>query len=205
MNATPDMRGSDAAGPMRRCLATGESRGASGLVRFVLAPDGVVVPDLAERLPGRGAWVSANREALGRAIARGLFARGFKARARADAGMTDTVERLLASRVGELLAMARRAGEAVVGFEKCRALNDRGDALLLHARDGSMDGLRKLAGSGAGRAVRILDGAELGAPFGRGRAVHVAVAPGGLARKVARECSRLAGFRSSAADGKEGR
>ncbi len=204
MSAAPDTRG-PAAGAMRRCLATGESRAAGGLVRFVLAPDGRVVPDLAERLPGRGAWVSANRDALGRAVAKGLFARGFRSRARADAGMADTVERLLAGRVGELLAMARRAGDAVVGFEKCRALAGRGDPLLLHARDGSMDGLRKLAGAGAGRAIRVLDGRELGAPFGRARAVHVAVASGGLARKIARECSRLAGFRPSAAGGKEGR
>ena len=68
-----------------------------------------------------------------------------------------------------------------------------------------MDGLRKLAGGSFGRAVRVLDGAELGAPFDRARAVHVAVAPGGLARKIARECSRLAGFRPPDGDGKEGR
>ena len=188
---------------VRRCLATGESGPTFGLVRFVLAPDGRVAPDLAERLPGRGAWVQARREAVERAAAKGLFSRAFGMRAPVDAGLADTIERLLARRVTELLAMARRAGEAAAGMEKCRALLGRGDALLLHARDGSMDGLRKLAGGGAGRAIRVLDGAELGPPFGRGEAVHVAVAPGGLARRIARECSRLAGFRPSAG-GKDG-
>ncbi|MDG2482697.1 MAG: RNA-binding protein [Alphaproteobacteria bacterium] len=195
----------DAAETTRRCLATGETADKVDLVRFALAPDGRVVPDLAERLPGRGAWVSPAREALDDVVAKGLFARGFKTRALADADLADTVERLLVARVSDLLGFARRAGEAVTGFEKCRAALGHGDALLLHARDGSMDGLRKLAGAETDMALRVLDGAELGAPFGRDQAVHVALTRGGLAKKILRECSRLAGFRTAGDGLKEGR
>lgn len=193
------MAGSDES-RVRRCLATGESGDAGALVRFALAPDGRVVPDLARRLPGRGAWVGARREAIERAVAKNLFPRAFKAAARAEAGLADTVERLMTARIATLLGLARRAGEAVTGFEKCRSWLARDGTLLLHARDGSMDGLRKLAGTAAPRAIRLLDAAELGAPFGR-RAVHVALAPGRLAAKVEDECARLAGLREAPREG----
>ena len=174
-------------------------------MRFVLDPDGRVVPDLAERLPGRGVWVCANGDAVRHAVANGMFSRGFKTRALADADLDRLVEERLLTRVCDLLALARRAGEAVTGFEKCRAALERGGAVLLHARDGSMDGLQKLAGAAHRDAIRVLDGAELGVPFGRESAVHVAVMPGGLADGIKRECFRLAGFRSPAGVWKEGR
>ena len=102
---------------MRRCLASGETAEKETLVRFVLAPDGRVVPDLAERLPGRGAWVSAWREAVDQVVAKGLFARGFKTRALADADLGDTVERLLATRLPP-----NRIDYATTGLEVGRLL-----------------------------------------------------------------------------------
>lgn len=189
----------------RRCVASGVSLGKDALVRFALAPDGKVVPDLAERLPGRGVWVTAHRDAVQYAVSKGLFSRGFKTRALADTDLDQLIERLLVTRACDLLALARRAGEAVTGFEKCRAALSRGDTVLLHARDGSMDGLQKLAGADHEQVIRVLDGAELGLPFGRESAVHVAVTPGGLADGIKRECSRLAGFRGLTGVWKEGR
>ena len=62
--------------PERRCIVTGETQPKAGLIRFVAGPDGQVVPDLAEKLPGRGFWVVADRQALDRAAAKGLFSRG---------------------------------------------------------------------------------------------------------------------------------
>ena len=189
----------------RRCIATGQTVGKARLVRFVLAPDGEVVPDLAERLPGRGVWVSARREAVERARARGGFSRGFRRPVRIDSGLADSIERQLARRVVDLLALARRAGEAVAGFEKCRAGLGRPGTVLLHARDGSLAGLGKLAGRGADEAIRVLDGAELGRPFGREGAVHVALSQGRLATKIVQECSRLSGFRTVTGGSEEGR
>ncbi len=199
------MTQTEKSGGERRCLASGVSRDKDGLIRFVLSLDGSVVPDLAERLPGRGVWVSADGEAVRHAMAKDLFSRGFKARALADADLDRLVESRLLARVIDLLALARRAGEAVTGFEKCRALLGRGDTVLLHARDGSMDGLAKLAGAAHQDVIRVLDGVELGSPFGRPSAVHVAVMPGGLADGIKRECSRLEGFRSPAGVWKDGR
>ena len=49
----------EAAESERRCLVTRESGPRGGLVRFAVGPDGAVVPDVDERLPGRGLWVGA--------------------------------------------------------------------------------------------------------------------------------------------------
>ncbi|MCF6199646.1 MAG: DUF448 domain-containing protein, partial [Hyphomicrobiaceae bacterium] len=47
------------------------------LIRFVLSPEQIVTPDLRCKLPGRGLWLSANRESLELAVNKNLFARGF--------------------------------------------------------------------------------------------------------------------------------
>lgn len=112
-------------GPERRCLASGESRPATGLIRFVLSPDGAVTPDVAEKLPGRGVWVAADRAALQKAIAKKLFSRGFRTQALAPDDLIDHVERLLAKRAIEALALCRKAGGAVAGFEKTREAAER--------------------------------------------------------------------------------
>ena len=65
-------------GPERKCIATGEVQPKTGLIRFAVSPDGQVVPDLAEKLPGRGIWVSADRAAVEKAVKKGLFARAAK-------------------------------------------------------------------------------------------------------------------------------
>ena len=188
----------------RRCIATGRSAEKAALVRFVLAPSGEIVPDLAERLPGRGVWVSARRDAIDRAVSKQQFARGLRKAVRAHRDLADTVERLLVARIVELLGFARRAGEAVCGFEKCRARLERDGTVLLHARDGSRAGLEKLAGASSGKALRVLDRVELGAPFGRRDTVHVALVSGGLAHRIIQECTRLSGFRGPVEHGMEG-
>jgi predicted RNA-binding protein YlxR (DUF448 family) len=186
--------------PERRCIVTGETGTTHDLIRFALAPDGRVVPDVAERLPGRGVWVAARRQAVTTAATKGMFARGFKGRALADADLADAVEQRLAGRCLELLGLARRAGQAVAGFEKVRALLDHGNAaLLLEAVDGAVDGARRLQRLAPDVPVlRCFRAAELGAALGRDLAVHVALKPGGLVATLERDIKRLAGFRDGA-------
>src|SRR5262245_6935729 len=93
----------NAAASERRCIVTRESAPRAGLVRFVLGPDGAVVPDLAESLPGRGVWVSARREAVETARAKNIFAHAFRAQARPPADLTIRIERLLADRCVALI------------------------------------------------------------------------------------------------------
>jgi len=107
--------------PERRCIATGESGPTDRLVRFVLGPEAVVVPDLAAKLPGRGVWLTAERALVERAVAKKLFSRAFKAQAAAPGDLADRLEALLAQRLIDVIGLARKAGQAVTGFEKVRA------------------------------------------------------------------------------------
>ena len=190
----------DDGAPVRRCLATGTLRPKAELVRFVLAPDGTVVPDINERLPGRGLWLTASRDIVASASAKGLLAKAARAAVTAPADLADQVEGLLARRCRDLLGVARRAGQATAGFEKVRAWLAGGKAgLLLEASEGSADGRRKLrALAGDVPVIGVLRGDELGPALGRDHAVHVAVKAGKLAEMLMREAARLSGFRKPA-------
>jgi predicted RNA-binding protein YlxR (DUF448 family) len=198
-------------GPVRRCIASGERVPADRMIRFVVGPDGTVVPDLAGRLPGRGMWLSADAQSIKTAQARKAFARAARRSVTVPPDLAERIETLLARRCIEALSLARRAGEAVCGFEKTRAALKAGlppgtaPALLLQARDGAADGCEKLAAlAGAGMPrLSVLGAAEIGSAFGREAAVHGALAPGGLARRLLTEGRRLAGFRP-AVDRKDG-
>jgi len=164
------------AGPQRTCLATGEQAAPERMIRFVVGPDGEVVPDLARRLPGRGMWVRAERAAVERAMAKNLFARAARASVRPPADLAERVERLLLERALADLGRARRAGRAVAGFVKVEQMVGRQRAgLLVIAEEADGDGLAKLRASGLPIA-RLGDAAALGGIFGRDQTVYAAVA-----------------------------
>ncbi|MCG8508427.1 MAG: RNA-binding protein [Rhodospirillales bacterium] len=189
--------GSRGPGPNRRCIATGDVGPAAAMVRLVLAPDGTVVPDLAGRLPGRGFWLSARRDAVKTACDKNLFARAARARATVPDGLDGQIERQLTRRCQDLLGFARRAGGAVCGFEKAAARLRSGRAgLVLEAADGAAGGRAKItAMAGEVPVAGLLTAAELGAALGRDSAVHVVVDAGPIADKLGREIERLRGFR----------
>ena len=140
--------------PERRCIVTGETQPKAGLIRFVAGPEGQVVPDLAEKLPGRGFWVVADRAALDRAATKGLFSRGAKAQVSAPPELLSMIDSGLAKRVTDALSLARKAGLAVAGFEKVKDWLAAGKArVLLQASDGSERGKascgRRPAGAGS--------------------------------------------------------
>ena len=186
--------------PERRCIATGESQPKAGLVRFVVGPEQQLVPDLMNRLPGRGIYVSADRAAIDKAAKKGLFTRAAKASVKVPDGLADMVEAGLARRVTDLISMARKAGDAVTGYEKVKDWLTKGKArVLVQASDGSERGKSKLhAPDGEGGFIGCMTAQELGLSFGREHAIHAALAAGGLTRRVVEEAARLAGMRLSA-------
>lgn len=186
----------------RKCIVTGESGPKAGLIRFVVGPDDTIVPDIAEKLPGRGIWVSADRAAVQKAVAKGLFARGAKRKVKADAGLVDQVDALLVRRVIELLSLGRKSGSALAGKEKVKGLLVTEEAvLLLQASDGSEREKRGLRPpEGENTAFSCLKAQELGLAFGRDRVIHAALIAGGLAEQVRYESARLQGMRTVRAD-----
>ena len=103
--------------PERRCIVTGTSGEKASMIRFVVGPDETVVPDLLEKLPGRGMWVSADASALKTAVAKKVFARAARKSVKIPSELPEMVVEGLQKRVVELISMARKAGEALAGYE----------------------------------------------------------------------------------------
>ena len=186
------------AGPERRCIVTGESQPKAGLVRFVVGPDGAIVPDVLGKLPGRGIYVASTRATLD-AATRGQFSRAAKAPVTVPGGLAAEVERQLARRVVDLIALARKAGLAVCGFEKVKGwlAGDTRVRVLLQASDGSERGKAKLWTPEGARYYGCLTASELGLAFGRQSVIHGALATGGLSDRVVEEAAKLRGLREN--------
>ena len=188
-------------GPERKCIATGEVQPKHGLIRFAVGPDGQIAPDLAEKLPGRGIWVSADRKALDKAVKKGLFARAAKQPVTVPDGLSDLLETMLARRVIELISLARKGGRATTGYERVKDWLAKDEAqILIQASDGSERGKSKLSTPQGGSFIGWLTAAELGHAFGRQSAVHAALGAGGLSKRVVEEAQRLKGLRVSDGD-----
>lgn len=184
-------------GPLRRCIVERESLPKERMIRFVLGPGREVVPDLAGKLPGRGMWLSARGDVLERALSRGAFLRAARGPVTLPSDLRARIEDGLRARVRDLLGLARRAGQAVSGWQAGREWLQAGRAgLLVQAADGSRAERARFGGRGL-PVVTPLTAAELGVVFGRDHAVHVVVVPGRLADAIRVEADRLAGFAST--------
>jgi predicted RNA-binding protein YlxR (DUF448 family) len=190
-------------GPQRTCIATGETGAPERMIRFVVGPEGDVVPDLARRLPGRGLWVKAERAAVERAVAKNLFARAARTSVKPASDLAERVERLLLERALADLSRARRAGRAVAGFVKVEQMVGQHRAgLLVVADEADGDGLGKLKAASRENGLpiaRLGDAAALGGIFGREQAVYVAVARddagGAFIERIEAGAARWRGYR----------
>ncbi len=171
--------------PARTCLATRENVPIEQMIRFVAAPDGSVVPDLSRNLPGRGAWVTASRAAIEKAIAQKAFSRAFRGKGTADEKLVALVEHLIERAALDALSLANKAGRIVTGNAKVESAIVSGKALaIFHSSDGSADGKRKLdgllRGIDAERGVKtptftLFTGSQMDLALGRPNVVHAAL------------------------------
>jgi predicted RNA-binding protein YlxR (DUF448 family) len=185
----------------RRDIVTGEVMEEDALIRFVAGPGGVVTPDLARKLPGRGLWVAADRVSVETAARKGLFARAAKAKLSAPADLADQVERLMLGRLLSALGLARKAGELTSGFEKALAAINAGKAaFLVEAVDGAADGRRKLLAAfrrspRPPQLIGLFTSDELGLALGGLNVIHTAFLAGRSAERWTLDARRLSGFR----------
>ena len=196
----------------RRCAVSRRVAPCEALIRFVAAPDGGLVPDLSQRLPGRGVWVVCARETVATAVRTKAFARSLKRNVTVQEDLAERVELLLAGRARNALALANKSGLVQVGFGKVEAAIAKGKVeVLVHASDASDDGCRKLAGRVISTAaqrgsrpedvvvVRELTSDELSLALGRSNVVHAAMAKGGSTRKFLGDIDRLCRYRNGTA------
>jgi predicted RNA-binding protein YlxR (DUF448 family) len=186
----------------RRCIVNQESLADDHLIRFALAPDGVVTPDVASKLPGRGAWVRADRESIERAAKKGAFARAFKDTVKVPEALADQIEALLFKRCLDFLGLARRASAIAIGATQVEAaIRARPALVLIEATDGAEEGREKLMSTHIGLwgkpppAVGCFSSQDLGVALGRERVIHACLLQERLATGWAADIGRLAGFR----------
>jgi predicted RNA-binding protein YlxR (DUF448 family) len=190
----------------RMCAVSREVKPVEDLIRYVIGPDDAVVPDIKRNLPGRGLWISATRKAVDQAIKRNLFAKGFKRDVKADAALGEVTDRLLERAALDSLAIAGKASEVAAGFAKVEAAIGRGGlAGLLHAADGSADGLRKLQALLRRNdqdyiheipVIRAFTGAQLDLALGRSNVIHAALLAGPASQGFLTRCLRMMRFRT---------
>ncbi|MGE0743290.1 MAG: RNA-binding protein [Hyphomonadaceae bacterium] len=187
----------------RRCIVSSESLPDAHLIRFALSPDGVVTPDVAAKLPGRGAWVRADRAHVDQAAKKGAFARAFKAQVKVPEALSTHVEALLSRRCLDLLGMSRRAGAIAIGATQVEAaIRAEPVFFLIEAEDGAEEGRERLMSLHIGlrgrppAAVACFSAADLGVALGRERVIHACLLQERLATGWAAEIGRLAGFRA---------
>lgn len=182
--------------PTRQCIVTRELLPKEQLIRFAVGPDGTVVPDLAAKLPGRGLWVKADMATVVEAAVKQVFTRAAKRQVKTPPGLAAQVEQLLGKRALEALAMARKAGLAVSGYEKVREMVAKGDAAcLVHAKDASGEAMRGADWRGNTLPMfECFDRDSLSQVMGRDNAVHVALAQGHATEFFILNARRFTGF-----------
>ena len=197
---------------MRMCAVTRAVRPIDELIRFVVSPQGEVVPDLKRKLPGRGLWVSASRQTVAEAVRRHQFSKGFKRDVRVAPALAADTENLLIRSVIDALAMAAKAGQVVAGFGKVEDALSQGQAqALIHASDGAADGIRKLdaiARQNAGindesnqiPVVKALTSEQLDLALGRSNVVHAALLAGPASKTFLSRSQTLVRYRAADAD-----
>ena len=204
-----DARDPDA-GPERSCIVTRRKGPPEDFVRFVVGPDGAVVPDIRRKLPGRGAWVTADRTVLANAVKRKSFARAFKKPVDVSPILAETVDALLEKDALQALSIANKAGLIVAGSAKIEgSIGPHVPAALVHASDGSPDGTRKLeaamrrrVGDKADAVLRIgiFRSDQLDLALGRTNVIHAAVSGGRAGDGFVSRAGRLMRFRGSLRD-----
>lgn len=187
----------------RRCIVSGETRPTSQMIRFVVGPEDEIYPDLAEKLPGRGIWVSGQRHMVEQAVKRGLFAKSAKARVHVKGDLVELVEHLMQERLFQTLGLARRAGELITGLERVFEALDKGilDAII-EAQDAGKDGARKLRAKikASEEDISVLKGLgaeQMGLALGRANVVHAGVVYGSMSGKVLADLARLQAWGAS--------
>ncbi|WP_298435316.1 DUF448 domain-containing protein [Geobacter sp.] len=187
--------------PQRTCLGCRETRDKGELLRFVLSPEGILVPDVMAKLPGRGAYTCFRRSCVTKAVERRQFSRAFKSEvAVPPAGEIATqIASLLRERVASYLALANKAGKIISGSDMVMERLRRGGGLglVLLASDISGDIGEKvsyLAERGGVPCLRMLDKDRFGELLGKGLRSVVAVIESGFVQSILNEVKRYGNF-----------
>jgi predicted RNA-binding protein YlxR (DUF448 family) len=202
--------------PERTCILSRVRGTRASMLRLALGPDETVWPDLAAKLPGRGAWIAPDRDALETAARSGklkaALSRAFRQPVAVPDDLAERIAAGLERRLLDRLGLEHRAGQLIFGADKlndwCRAGRVR---LLLHAADAADDGIAKLdqafrqGGGDMAQVLRLPAGRDaLSRALGRENMVHSGVIDGKAAARIATEVARAAAFTGTREDINDG-
>lgn len=192
-------------GPERTCIVTRTKASPDSMIRFVLGPGAILVPDIRRKLPGRGVYVTARADRIAEAVKGRVFARSFKTKVEAPEALAVDIEALLTQDCLQALSIANKAGEVVVGFGKVEEAITRGQIVgLVHASDCGVDGKRKLqqainrrcGDENAAPRVELFRSGQLDLALGRSNVIHAALMNGRASEGFLARCRKLALYRS---------
>jgi uncharacterized protein len=197
----------------RECALTRETKSVEDLVRFVVSPDGVLMPDVDAKAEGRGVWVTLGHNEVAEAVKKNAFAKSLKTNVTVPDDLAGLTQRHLQARFLGALSMTRKAGQIVTGATKVKAAIESGEAVaLLTATDAAEDGRKKMAGSVRGYEkaaeeagltgvsvphLESLDSTQLGLALGLENVIHAALTRGAAAQSALDKGLRLARFLAS--------
>jgi predicted RNA-binding protein YlxR (DUF448 family) len=188
----------------RLCAITRTVKPVEDMIRFVVGPEGDVVPDIKQRLPGRGLWVTAARPLVARAVKRNVFARGFKRDVKVPPDLPERTEDLLERAALDALAIAGKAGSVAAGFAKVEAALEKGHVNgVIHAAGAADEGVRKItaalrrSGLETMPVIAAFTSAQLDLALGRSNVVHAALLAGSASDHFLARYARLERFRSA--------
>lgn len=201
---------SEEKGPERTCVVSGLKGSPETMLRFALSGEGAVVPDIRQKLPGRGVWTRLSRAVVRQAAAKQAFSRGFRASVRAGADLADEVDGLLEQDALRFLSLVNKAGLVTIGGAKVEAAiraatSKRNLAALIQASDGARDGASKLQklldgvlgdlGESVAR-INLFDSRQLDLALGRTNVIHAALTAGPASAAFLAKVARLILYRS---------
>lgn len=210
MNAGPVPRDKEL---NRQCALTREVKPVADLIRFVVSPDGELVPDTDARAEGRGVWISLGEKQVAEAVRKKAFERSLKHKVRLPEDLPGLTRRRLTERFVASLQMARKAGQLVTGAFQVREAIDKGDVIaLITATDAAADGRSKMLSALRGRQkaaheaglaapdvphLELLDSGQLGLAFGIESVIHAALVNGAASQSALERAIRVARYQEN--------
>src|SRR6218665_4037290 len=193
---------------MRICALTRAEKPVAELIRFVLGPDDVLVPDTEAKAEGRGVWISLNKVLVAEAVKKKVFARSLKTEVKLPEDLPGLTQLRLEQRYLSALGMARKAGQLTFGATKVQSLIKGGDLIaLITATDAAEDGRSKMVGplkalhyAAEEEGIEgfevphfeLLSSEQMGLALGLENVIHAALTRGAAAQAAVEKARRLA-------------
>ena len=187
--------------PQRSCLGCRTGKDKSQLLRFVRTPEMEIMPDLDNRLPGRGAYTCVNKSCLAAAVERQQFKRSFKHDVTVMSAdlLVEHVRQQLHARIIGLIGLANKAGLITGGGSMVSdALKGRNKpGLVIVATDVSVAIGGKIIHAAESHNVVHRTAAtkdDFGAILGKAPRSAIAVASGGFVAQLVKAIDRYRNF-----------